>query len=383
MTDASHGGTQLPVESVQRDALAALVQQVLASGGAGALSIAPLLPMQFPSLGHLDERHARVVQRALDIEGLSSKTVGSYRSVYKYFREFLRATNAERAFCSGQLSAQRRVLEDWIAWLRNRGVNHTTVNSYWRNLHAPLARIAREDGVVDPTRYVATPKPGKSLPEFLTRDALETVFRFVRNYQWPHGAFERARNIALLAVMGLAGCRLGEVLRMQVEDVDCGARTIRVKRGKGPRGGKPRVICMAPALVAAMTSYLDLRADRVLATDRVFVSVVADQPIHDMTIRRLCKIVKTKTGIHVAPHLLRHTCATLMRQEGISDRLSMEQLGHASLDVLQRYSHVAPGERQEAIARFAVDVTGDNERLDLLASGGAGITEVPGTFSPR
>lgn len=336
----------------------ALLQQVL--GGVAGLPIAlQFLPFQFPSLQHLDERVAQAIRRAGEVSGLSFKTTAAYRSAYRYFRAYLRTTGGERAFLSGQLLDQRRMLEGWIASLRAQGVSHTTVNTYWRGLHGAFVRIAREDNLVTPTQYVETPPPGKSLPRFLTRPALEDVFRFVRNFQWPGGPFERARNIAVIAVMALGGCRRGEVLAMQVEDVDCTEGTIRIKRGKGPRGGKPRIICMPPALAASMTTYMEVRADRKLATDRVFVSVGADSAIAEVTIRRLCRLITAKTGIRVAPHLLRHTCATLMRQAGITDRLSMDQLGHSSLGVLQRYSHVAPGERQQAMARFEFDLDGE------------------------
>lgn len=334
---------------------------------AGALPIAvQLLPFQFPSLQHLDARVERALQRARQVSGLAAKTCDGYRRAYGDFRAYLWSTREARSFLGGQLAEQRRVLETWIASLRSRGVTHTTVNTYWRGLHGILVRIAREDGVTAPTQYVETPRPGKSLPRFLTRPALAAVFRFVRNFQWRGGGFERARNVALIAVMALGGCRLGEVLKMQIEDVDTAQRMLRIKRGKGPRGGKPRVICMPPALAAAMTTYLEMRARRSLATDRVFVAVGADAPLADVTIRRLCRLISDKTGIHVAPHLLRHTCATLMRQEGIPDRLSMEQLGHASLAVLQKYSHVAPGERHVAMAHFHFDeVEEADERPDV------------------
>lgn len=370
---------QVQADVLSAEILAAL--RSLLSGGAGIpVASQILLPFQFPSLAHMDERVERAICGAEAVSGLSRKTVAGYRSGYRYFRSYLRSGGNEQRFLDGQLSEQRTVLEGWIASLRGSGVNHTTVNTYWRAVHASFARIAREDNVTDPTRYVETPRPGRSLPRFLTRTALEDVLRFVRNFQWPGGQFERARNIALVSVMALGGCRLGEVLRMQVEDVDCSEATIRIKHGKGVRGGKPRVVCMAPGLTAAMATYLDARADRKLATDRVFVSVVADVPVADVTIRRLCRRITEKTGIHVAPHLLRHTCATLMRQDGITDRLSMEQLGHASLSMLQRYSHVAPGERQQAIAHFALDLGTDESSADLRGEAGAGMTEPPRSF---
>lgn len=387
-TFPAHNGSDAPrAPQPVSPELLLLLQQVV-GGLTGGNGPAGVLPFQFPSIQHFDECMAAVTQRALAVEGLSQKSVSAYRAAHRQFRAYLLETKTERSFLDGQLPVQRRVLEGWIGWLRGRGVNHTTVNTYWRALHAPIARLARQQGMLDPTRFVETPKPGKSLPKFLSRPALEDVFRFVRNYQWRGGKFERLRNVALIAVMALGGCRLGEVLRMEVDEVDCGARTIRIKRGKGPRGGKPRVICMPGSLAAAVTMYLAEREQRGLVTPNVFVATAGDQPIAEITIRRLCAFITRMTKIKVAPHLLRHTCATLMRQAGIADRLSMDQLGHARLDVLQRYSHVVPGERQQALAHFTFDVTGEGEAVvdaavvlhdDLRASHATGMTDGPTT----
>jgi site-specific recombinase XerD len=349
--------------------IAALQQHMLTAIAPGGQQTAGSLPFQFPSLVMFDRRFEETTQRARDVEGLSPKTAAAYRSAYRQFRAYLVEARAENDFLAGQLAVQRRVLEGWIAWLRQRGANHTTVNTYWRSLHAPIARIAREEHMIDPTRYVETPRPGRSMPKFLERPELEEVFRFVRNYQWRGGAFERHRNVALIAVMALGGCRRGEVLNMAVADVDCSAGTIRINKGKGQRGGKPRMVYMSPALVAAMASYLDVRAERKLATPNVFVATIGDRAIGEVTIRRLCRFIKEMTGIHVASHMLRHTCATLMRQAGIPDRLSMDQLGHSRLEVLQRYSHVANGELQKAVSRFGVDMdiaTAVGEPLDAV-----------------
>ena len=347
----------------REDAMLALLQQFLGSVTGVPVATAVAKPFQFPSLQHLDERMAATLKHAEQVEGLSAKTTKGYRSAYTMFRTFLREKTFAAPFIGGQLREQTRVLEEWVAWLRLRGANHTTVNSYWRALHAPFARIARTDAAVDPTRFVATPKPGKPLVKFLPRGALEDVFRFVRNYQWYAGEFERARNVALLATMALGGCRKGEVLALDVEDVNCHANTITIEKGKGQHGGKGRIICMPAALNRAMREYLTLRRERDLSTSRLFVSVVNDQPMGDTALRRFCALVSEKSGVHIAPHMLRHTCATLLRQAGVPDRLSMDQLGHSSLGVLQRYSHISPGERQAIIGSLDFDLGGEPEVL--------------------
>jgi integrase len=349
-------------------------------GSVGGIPVATAVarPFQFPSLEHLDARMKAVLARALEVEGLSAKSIVGYRSAYSMFRRYLIDTKQAVTFLRGQVQEQTPVMEGWVAWLRGRGANHTTVNTYWRALHAPFARIARNDGCVDPTTFLPQPRPGKPAPRFLPRDAVERVFRFVRNYQWAGGDFERTRNVALLGVMTLGGCRKGEVLRLVVEDVNCAANTIRIRRGKGRHGGKPRTICMPKSLNRALAEYLNERQQRELATDRLFVCVTKDDPIGDITIRRFCTFVSVKTGIHIAPHMLRHTCATLLRQSGVPDRLSMEQLGHASLAVLQRYSHVEPGERQAVMSQLAFDFgASEIDGLDLQAPAASGTKGTP------
>lgn len=316
----------------------------------------PILPFQFPSLQHLDERHARVVQHAESVDGLSRGSIQAYRFAYKRFRTYLLAHDREAAFVVGDLRTQVAILQEWIGWMRTRATSHTTINTYWRNLRAAFARIAREDGCADPMAFVRTPQPGKHIPRFLTRDALETVCLFVRHYQWPGGRFEALRNLAILACMALAGLRLGEVLRLKVGEVDLKEQTIKVLRGKGRNGGKDRTAYMPDSLRFVMSEYLGERSKIQTPVPEVFVRVTGTAAIGRITVRRLCNLVRKRTGIRIAPHMLRHTCATLLRQSGVADRLAMEQLGHNSLTVLQRYSHVENGELQKAMRTVTVDV---------------------------
>ena len=69
-----------------------------------------------------------------------------------------------------------------------------------------------------------------------------------------------------------------------------------------------------------------------------------DRAIGEIALRVLFKRISTAMNMRVTPHMLRHTFATLCRQDDVPDRLAMELLGHASLSMLQRYSHVEDGE---------------------------------------
>ena len=76
----------------------------------------------------------------------------------------------------------------------------------------------------------------------------------------------------------------------------------------------------------------------------------------EIAVRVLFKRISTALNMRVTPHMLRHTFATLCRQDDVPDRLAMELLGHASLSMLQRYSHVEDGEVRAAARRIHLDV---------------------------
>ena len=94
----------------------------------------------------------------------------------------------------------------------------------------------------------------------------------------------------------------------------------------------------------------------------LFLSGAVLAPLREGAIRHLFRRIASGTGTPVTPHMLRHTYATLLRQTGVADRVAMDLLGHASLDMLQRYSHVEDGEAAHAatLLRLDVDVPSDD-----------------------
>ncbi|HXI12039.1 MAG TPA: tyrosine-type recombinase/integrase [Thermoanaerobaculia bacterium] len=302
------------------------------------------LPMQFPSLEHFVEAVEHAVTRAETTEGLSKVTTRHWRYVARRFTEFLQLTRSAQNFLGGDAQRQVRLLEMFIAHLRQHGANHTTVNHYWRSLHAVVQRVATTHEMVPITLAVATPRAGRPLPRFLTRDALDRILMFTANYQWIGGEFARLRNLAVIAVLGLCGLRRGELLRLRMCDVDLVGQRISVFDGKGRDGGKSRIVYLPDPVAACLARYATARQLRGASREHFFLSTAHDCGMHPTTLRRLFSVIESKTGVHVASHMLRHTAATLMRQAGVPDRVAMEQLGHASIVVLQRYSHVVDGE---------------------------------------
>ncbi|MGZ5440317.1 MAG: tyrosine-type recombinase/integrase [Thermoanaerobaculia bacterium] len=290
------------------------------------------------------------------VEGLNAATVKWTGNAYKMFRRFLQSAAQHRErFLSGDLEAQHRILEAWVAWLRDGNRSSVTINNYWRGLSLIIARINRERGMVNPLVFLPVPKFSRRQARHLTRDAAERVLTFVQHHQWS-SRFEQARNLALVGLLLLAGMRRAEVTRLNFGDVSVANRTIRIVKGKGRYGGKDRTCYMTPQLRSMLAAYEAARATMRTASPAYLLTVRGERGISAAVIRHVLQQVSEALNLPVTPHALRHTYATLLRQSGVADRLAVDLMGHTSLEMLQRYSHVYSGELAEAAEKLVLDL---------------------------
>lgn len=319
-----------------------------------------LLPLQFPSLEHLDARVAAACTQMSTVEGLSDATIAWVRGAYAVFRTYLKRMNVEDAFLGGEIARQVHVLDGWVAYLRTAGNARATINTYWRGMRVLCTRLQRDDGVVNPFVFRRTPNPGHARLRCLTQDAAERVLMFVQN-DASMSVQQRVRNTAVVAIMLLAGLRKSEVLRLQVSAVDFESGVIRVIGGKGPHGGKHRTVPMTPQLAWFLRAHALIRQRAVIDVPEFFLGTRGTEALSDITLRRLFDRIGRVTGIHVSPHMLRHTFCTLLSKFGVSDRLAREAMGHADEKTLRRYQHVYEGEVAEAMTKFKLNVDIVNE----------------------
>jgi integrase len=283
----------------------------------------PPAPLQYPSLGHLDDAIRAAIDRREELQAISPTTAAWARASYRRFRAFLAAHEGRQRFLRGDLQSQVAVLEDWIIAMRGRGLQRGGINTTWRGLVAAFRWLTRSSGIVNPLRFVDAPKAGRPHVSFLTRDAAEEVWQFVRNRLW-RSEFERSRNSVIIGLMLLAGLRRGEVLRLRRGDVTVATGALLLRGAKGRDGGRTRMAHMPPQLRSVVGEYIEIlrtlpprRHPELLTSER-------NAPLSAGTITRLCAIITRESGIEVAPHMLRHSYATLLRQSGVPDRIAME-----------------------------------------------------------
>jgi integrase/recombinase XerC len=331
-----------------------------------ALGLVPLRPFQAPSLDHLRLRVESVCEDALGLEELSPATVARWKVAANSFCTFLTREQLADRFLSGDMEEQIRILQVWIGWLRAKGILRTSRTSYWHALSALFERLARSSGSVNPLRLLRPPRARLPLPRYLTRERAEDMLRRVQHYPW-RSELERSRNLCLAGLLMLAGLRRGEALALGYADIDLATGAILVKRGKGTLGGRARHAFMTPQLGEIVSRYLSERAKAKRTHPELLTSVDGNRALGLGTVRAVFDLLSREMGVRVTPHALRHTYATLLHESGVSPRDMMDLLGHRSLAMTYRYTHVDARQVAASAAklRLDLDLTRPGDRVFL------------------
>lgn len=223
------------------------------------------------------------------------------------------------------------------AWLAHQHRRQLSRASMARRLSAlrSFFRFLMREGIVEanPARTVATPKREKYLPSVLQPPDLAVLLE--QPDETPLGLRDRAWIELLYA----AGIRVGELVGIDVDDVELRARLLKV-RGKG---SKERIVPFGRKAEEAVRQWLGARAGLVSDPDEtaLFVNHRGGQ-ISARSIRRLLdryvRAAALRAGI--SPHTLRHSFATHLLNAGADLRSIQELLGHASLSTTQKYTHL-------------------------------------------
>jgi tyrosine recombinase XerC len=265
------------------------------------------------------------------VKGSSPYTIKNYGSDIGQFIEYCQRLGADRMD-----AITRPFLHSYMAWLDAEGYAKTSIARRVAGLRS-FGDFLIEEGVVpaNPFHAINAPKLPKRLPAYLTASEVEALLSISDT-----SAVLGCRNQAILEVLYAAGLRVGELVSLDLRNVDLEAGLIRVI-GKGD---KERVVIMGQHAIVAVRDYLQnarpaLMGEHTTALwlnhrgGRLSARGVA------MLVSDLAKEAGVKT--HVSPHVLRHSFATHMLDGGADLRVVQELLGHASLATTQIYTHVS------------------------------------------
>ncbi|MGD1215250.1 MAG: site-specific tyrosine recombinase XerD [Terriglobales bacterium] len=285
------------------------------------------------------DANARTLASFLDYlrveRGSAKLTIAAYTSDLAQFAKFLEKRHAV-------LSGARR--EDVREYMQELFWNSLDGRSVGRKLSAirHLYRHLLLDGKIDkdPTLNIDLPKQWKVLPKALSRDEVGAMLAEThpRN-ETVRGQALALRDHAMLELLYAGGVRVSEVADARLEDLKLEMGYILV-RGKGD---KERMVPVGVPAQRALQQYLK-NGREVIAKKRRSPLLFLGTGGRRLTRQRVWQLVgkaSLASGRHVSPHMLRHSCATHMVENGADLRTVQTILGHADISTTQIYTHVA------------------------------------------
>lgn len=273
--------------------------------------------------------------------GLSANTLTAYRNDLAKLSRFAESCGKDL------LSLQADDLATFVRSLHKQGLHPKSVA---RTLVAVRGfyRFLIQDGhlKLDPSANLEAPKAWQSLPRFL---AAEEVERLLSS---PVTSTELGlRDKAMLEVLYATGLRVSEIVGLAPGNVnlDLGFLTI---FGKGDR---ERAVPLGRSAVEWTRKYLAIRT-RLLAQGKATAALfIADngQPLTRQAFWRIVVSYGEKAGIgHITPHLLRHSFATHLLENGADLRSVQMMLGHSDISTTQIYTHITNERLREIYKKF-------------------------------
>lgn len=281
------------------------------------------------------------------------------RNMEKYLEDFLEYLHFQRNYSKHTIKAYMRDLNKSLSFFNSYGltglseVDYSVIRRYVAHLNTigySKASIARhisslrsffnylvQNGCLElnPTLLVTLPKKDKILPKVLNRNEIDKIVSMP-----DETSVIGLRDLALLEILYATGIRVSELASLDIEDIDILSHEIRVT-GKG---GKERIVFCAPIAIEALTAYLKFARSRFSSSNddgAVFlsrrgkrISVRSIQNIVD------CYGIKAKIGRRSSPHMIRHSFATHMLEQGADLRTIQQLLGHSDLSTTQIYTHL-------------------------------------------
>ena len=232
-------------------------------------------------------------------------------------------------------------LRAWLAAQRSAGLSSATVARRATAVRSFFA-WAHATGLLDddPASALVIPKVSKKLPHVLAQSQATDAMDRVR-LRADDDSPVHVRDVAILELLYATGIRVGELVGLDINDVDYSRRTIRVI-GKG---SKERVVPFGQQAQVAMQHYLDVSRPQLLASDSgvaLFLGARGKR-IDQRVVRAMVhEVLQSLSGSpDLGPHGLRHSAATHLLEGGADIRAVQEILGHASLATTQLYTHVS------------------------------------------
>src|SRR3954463_5610995 len=270
---------------------------------------------------------------------VSPHTLRNYMSDLEQFRDHLCAVEKREDFEVDQID--RLTIREWMAELHD-GHKKTSVARKLASLRTFFQFLVREGKLEsNPAKQVATPKIERKLPNHLS---MEDAVRFIETPDVNTDLGRRDR--AIIEFLYATGIRVGELVNIDLRDVDFREKLVRVtgkrKKQRIVPFGEPALHALVHYLEETRPVFLNNCPEAARAPQACFRNYQGTRITTRSVGRMIDKYIKQCADIHaISPHSLRHTFATHLLDSGADLRDIQELLGHARLSTTQIYTQVS------------------------------------------
>ena len=238
-------------------------------------------------------------------------------------------------------------VRSWLANIKDGGANARTINRKISSLKSFYQFLLRQQVVASsPMGAIVSQKPPKRLPQFVAEKDMDKLWRYTDFPDTWHGRTERL----ILELFYNTGMRLAELVNLKESQLDSSNLSLRIL-GKG---NKERIIPCSKALMDDLLAYHNEKKEFPDGADQsvLFVNEKGKKLYPKWVYNAVRKYLDPATTIEKrSPHVLRHTFATHLLNEGAELNAVKELLGHSSLAATQVYTHNTIGKLKEVFKK--------------------------------
>jgi len=256
-------------------------------------------------------------------KNFSDHTIINYRVDLDEFYKFLNNNNIK--------DVDVNLIRGYLKELYNKKYSSSSISRKISSLKSYFKYLESENKIKNnPMTLISNPKKEKKLPNFLNYNDLEKLLNT------PDKETEEGiRDLLILEMLYSTGIRVSELVNIEIKNINYGEHKILVL-GKG---NKERYVYYGTKCQNILNNYLKLGKAN---TNYLLVNKHGNK-LNERTVRKIIEETTKKAGInvHVTPHVLRHTYATHMLNEGADLKSVGDLLGHENLSTTQIYTHVS------------------------------------------
>jgi len=228
------------------------------------------------------------------------------------------------------------IVRMWIVSLMENKISARSVNrklSALKSFYKYLLRIGEVKA--NPVKKVSGPKTSKPIPVFVNNSDMDKIL----DEDISDDSFQTVRDHIMIELFYVTGIRRAELIGLKDVDVDFFAETIQVT---GKRN-KQRLIPFSDGMKQSLTRYISIR-NKEIGNESGYLFVKDDgKPLYPMLVHRIVtsNLKQIQTLAKTSPHVLRHSFATGMLNNGADINAVKELLGHSSLAATEIYTHTS------------------------------------------